>query len=426
MKRTVGFGIAAVASLVICIAVRHYDSVAGIFFAAVGCVAAATALLSWFSGLRPDDDAQNTLMSVPTRLILALYLLAVGIIVIAAMAWLVCYDFTPHYIDPKWLVDSSRGLLKRTITPAAFGWIETPWWGIIWISREMQLFLMAIVAGALGSYIHAIKSLADFLGNRNAKTSWFWFYITRPFLGAALAVLFYAVIRGGFMAGTNAEGSIGNPYGVVAVCGLVGMFADRASQKLGEVFDTLFTVQDARKDKLSAADPRQLDPATVPLNGEIRDVMVRGSGLGSTAQVRVDNADRLPKTVGSDMVVFTLTDAEVTARRQFTIRLVTSGGDASKPLTLHISDLRITTAAPLPGATVGQAYGPVQLAAAGGTGAGTYGWKVEGLPNGLTGDATGALGGTPAAGTAGTVQVKITATDGDGATATATLPLTIT
>jgi hypothetical protein len=126
------------------------------------------------------------------------------------------------------------------------------------------------------------------------------------------------------------------------------------------------------------------------------------------------------------MVVFTLTDAEVTARRQFTIRLVTSGGDASRPLTLHISDLRITTAAPLPGAAVAQAYAPVPLAAAGGTGAGTYGWKVEGLPNGLTCDAAGALGGTPTAGTAGTVQVKITVTDGDGATAIATLPLTIT
>ena len=97
--------------------------------------------------------------------------------------------------------------------------------------------LLVLFAGALGSYIHAIKSLVDYIGNQTAKESWFWFYMTRPFVGMALALIFYAVIRGGFLAGTPADAKSVNPFGVVALAGLVGMFADKASQKLSEVFD---------------------------------------------------------------------------------------------------------------------------------------------------------------------------------------------
>src|SRR5271166_3401303 len=95
-----GFGIAALVCFVvfaIAIAVGPFGPVAGSFLAA-GCVTAAIAALSWFAGFRPDDDAQDTLMSVPTRRILAMYLLAVGAVLLAAMAWLLWFDFTPLYI----------------------------------------------------------------------------------------------------------------------------------------------------------------------------------------------------------------------------------------------------------------------------------------------------------------------------------------
>lgn len=97
----------------------------------------------------------------------------------------------------------------------------------------------AVSAGALGSYIHAVKPLTDFLGNRADKQSWFWFYVTRLFLGAGLAMIFYiyTVLRGGLMTGAQGDAAV-NPFGVVVVCGPVGMFADRAAQKLSELFDT--------------------------------------------------------------------------------------------------------------------------------------------------------------------------------------------
>jgi len=118
------------------------------------------------------------------------------------------------------------------------------------INEETRLVLLVLVAGALGSYIHAIKSLVDYIGNQTARESWFWFYITRPFVGMALALIFYAVIRGGFLAGTPADARSVNPFGVVALAGLVGMFADKAAQKLSEVFDAMFRTDDTRRDKL--------------------------------------------------------------------------------------------------------------------------------------------------------------------------------
>jgi hypothetical protein len=122
------------------------------------------------------------------------------------------------------------------------------------INEETRLVLLVLFAGALGSYIHAIKSLVDYIGNQTAKESWFWFYATRPFVGMALALIFYAVIRGGFLAGTPADAKSVNPFGVVALAGLVGMFADKASQKLSEVFDAMFRTDDTRKDKLTPLD----------------------------------------------------------------------------------------------------------------------------------------------------------------------------
>ena len=52
-----------------------------------------------------------------------------------------------------------------------------------------------------------------------------------------------------------------NPFGVVALAALVGMFADTATQKLGEIFDTLFKTQAQNKDPLA---PLQITTAALP------------------------------------------------------------------------------------------------------------------------------------------------------------------
>jgi uncharacterized protein (TIGR03437 family) len=85
------------------------------------------------------------------------------------------------------------------------------------------------------------------------------------------------------------------------------------------------------------------------------------------------------------------------------------------------SKLSVTGPATLPEAKEQTAYGPVSFTAAGG--AGGYTWSATGLPTGLTMYATGALSGTPAAGSHGTYPVTFTVTDMAGNTASTGLTL---
>ncbi len=95
--------------------------------------------------------------------------------------------------------------------------------------------------------------------------------------------------------------------------------------------------------------------------------------------------------------------------------------------------LRITSAAPPAGGTVGVSYGPFTATASGGSG--TFQWSVSGVPGLAIDPATGILSGTPTA--AGVLSLKITVADANNLTQTTaqsypvtivspTLPLTIT
>lgn len=140
----------------------------------------------------------------------------------------------------------------QTIPPAdtdhvAFwgGWIEFS------MALETRYLVIVALAGALGSYIHLATSFADYQGNRRLVWSWGWWYVLRPFIGMALAVIVYFVIRGGLITG---EGSTQNlsPYGVAAIAGMAGMFSKQATDKLREIFENLFRTEKPsdRTDKL--------------------------------------------------------------------------------------------------------------------------------------------------------------------------------
>jgi hypothetical protein len=129
--------------------------------------------------------------------------------------------------------------------------------GRIWsITREVDLLLLVLLAGCLGSFLHTVQSFSAFVGNRTIKKSWAWWYAVNPFIGAALAFVFYAALRGGVMTATtaiNVKSTDLNAFGLVAIGCIVGMFSKAATQKLGEVFDTLFQSNKAaeQKDKMT-------------------------------------------------------------------------------------------------------------------------------------------------------------------------------
>jgi len=307
--------------------------------------------------------------------------------------------------------------IKRPRVPLnVFGWEPC-------ITREVQLLLLVIFAGALGSILHSLKSLADFIGNRTAIASWFAWYITRPYLGMSLALIFYAVLRGGFVVGSPADAKVVNPFGVLAIGALVGMFSDKAAQKLAEVFDVVFRSADTRSGKLDAPVIDRLEPDTVTA-GETEPLVlkIRGDRLGKVTIVRLNADERKPDTVSEKQLTLNLRAEDVQKAGQIKITAVNPDGGASNAVTLHISDLAITSAS-LPDGKVGEPYAATMTASGG---AQPYKWSLVTSPAWLSIDEkSGDLKGTPAAADAKATQVTVKVVDKDGSAAAKSLDLKV-
>jgi hypothetical protein len=122
-------------------------------------------------------------------------------------------------------------------------------WGLVDVSLSPDtcFIVLVIVVSALGSYVHAATSFVTYVGNRDLRTSWLWWYFLRTFIGIALALLFYFALRGGFFA-QEATATEVNAYGIAALAGLTGLFSKQATDKLKEIFDTLFRTESGQGD----------------------------------------------------------------------------------------------------------------------------------------------------------------------------------
>lgn len=118
------------------------------------------------------------------------------------------------------------------------------------VSDEVRLIFIVAMAGALGSLVHALRSLYWYVGNRELVFSWLVKYILLPFVGSTLGLVFYFVIRGGFF---SPEATIEqtSPFGFAGLGALVGMFSEQAVLKLKEVAETLLTKPEAGKDSVT-------------------------------------------------------------------------------------------------------------------------------------------------------------------------------
>jgi hypothetical protein len=105
---------------------------------------------------------------------------------------------------------------------------------------ETRLLLLVMLAGALGSTLHSMRSLYWYTGCRMVIWSWTAYYLLLPVTGAMLAVIFYFVVRGGFFS-PEASFKDTSPFGLAALAALVGLFSPQATLKLKEVAETVFT-----------------------------------------------------------------------------------------------------------------------------------------------------------------------------------------
>lgn len=117
-------------------------------------------------------------------------------------------------------------------------------------SGEQRLLILVLLAGAMGSFIHAATSFSNYVGEGKIDKKWIWWYILRPIIGMAVALTFYMIFRAGLFGGMQIEAL--NIYGVFTLAALSGLFTDRATLKLEEIFQSLFKPKDERADKLKS------------------------------------------------------------------------------------------------------------------------------------------------------------------------------
>jgi hypothetical protein len=176
------------------------------------------------------------------------------------------------------------------------------------------LLILVGVAGFLGNMIHISTSFTTFIGAGKFRKSWVLWYVVKPFTAAALAIAIYFVFRGGFLNMSDDSSNI-NIYGLMTISLLSGLFTDRATLKLKEIFDVLFRTspKEERPDQLTneapkitgvTADPLEAGkPVLITLTGE---KLNEGNISITIENTPVDNPERKPDSISFN---YTLPDA---------------------------------------------------------------------------------------------------------------------
>lgn len=174
-------------------------------------------------------------------------------------------------------------------------------WGAYttYVDKSTGLLLLALLMGAIGGYVHAATSFVSYIGNRQFKASWGWWYALRALIGAALALLTYVALRGGFLTGnTTATTANIDAYGVATVSGLVGLFSKQATDKLEEIFNTAFrtgsSIGDSqRTDPITPEAPTEA-PRITALDPDLfsiatpKPIAIKGAGFDKAAVVKLN------------------------------------------------------------------------------------------------------------------------------------------
>ncbi|QRY78261.1 hypothetical protein JVX91_22125 [Pseudomonas sp. PDNC002] len=260
------------------------------------------------------------------------------------LAWLLVSLWPQHY--PAFPPAGHEGDPE---VQCLLGWCPGP---------DARLLVMVMVAGGLGSFVHIAKSFGDFVGNDRFMASWIWWYILKPFIGMILAVMLYLIIRGGFLtvgSGTaQADGAVNvNLYGLIGMACLAGMFAKQATDKLGELFDTLFrtTGGDKRRDALGNPVPSLTDAQPGAVDVQSLYVSLQGTGFVRGAVVQVNGVSRETTVSDSTRLAVQLLEEDLEPGRPLSLVVVNPppGGGESAPLMLPLLEAPTVTDGPMTG-----------------------------------------------------------------------------
>jgi hypothetical protein len=119
---------------------------------------------------------------------------------------------------------------------------------IVFTNQEIRLVLFATLFGIIGASIHGLGSLTAWITTNKLQTGWGVYYLTRPTIGAALAIITYIIIRAGLISGAGGPAAISD-FGVAGISALVGLMTDEMTSKLRDIFDTLFGIKKPPEEK---------------------------------------------------------------------------------------------------------------------------------------------------------------------------------
>jgi hypothetical protein len=208
------------------------------------------------------------------------------------------------------------------------------------------LILYTLLFGALGSVLHAIKSLVAFVGNGTFSSRWALFYFSQPYVGALMALFVVFIVKADLAASPRTPD---NFVTVASIAVLAGLFSDTAAQKLKEIFDTVVGVgADRRADKLatgSSATPSNtalapqltaVIPSTTPANAPVQ-LTLNGTAFARGCYVLVDNKQRSPSQASATQLKIELAAADIPQPATLDLVVVNPNGTPSEALKLTVT-----------------------------------------------------------------------------------------
>ena len=204
------------------------------------------------------------------------------------------------------------------------------------LDSDATLLLLVTLASAVGSFVHIATSFANHVGRNRFETSWVAWYALRCPIGAALATVFYFVVRAGFFSG-DAPNSAVNAYGIAAVAGFVGLFSRQATDKLRELFDTLFKTDDAEQE----LDPVLgiVSPDPVPAAGDPVRLTLTGAGFMRHSEVRIDGRALPAEYLGPACIAVDVPRSDLNGKSSVEVCVLNPGPNAaSDPVVVRIKE----------------------------------------------------------------------------------------
>ncbi len=196
------------------------------------------------------------------------------------------------------------------------------------LGSETLLMLVMFIVGAIGACVFSLWAIAHHLGaQKDFDTSWFAWYLLRPFIGAGLALIFYFLLRGGILTiGASLQNL--NIVVVAGLSGLIGMFSEQALHKLHELADTTFGAAPDGGEKLSITNVAFTFPTTINLvvqNTSGTDSSITNAFLNEVAIGASNIIPTPPISVAKNSsATIKLTVPEMKSGTSYTIKLVTA------------------------------------------------------------------------------------------------------